>query len=890
MNRFLNKISLTKRLLLFPISLIVATALLLGVVLFISNNYSSLLDHIRHDDMEVLSEITKISSDFDHTNTNILRIFDADNTAPELTYTEAAYYLDSLHKLLVRVSDLAVVEGHLQLEVHHAEENINTDKLYTALDDYLQTVTSALDKYYFDPERANKFIQESLSKSTVVNHYLAELTQTSVLQMKEEIQEEAQHTSFSALWLFLSAAVVVLITISVNTGIANGVASSLLSIRKGLRKLAHGDLNVDLEGSDTTPEVSEMAEALNAYKSTQLELRQTLDELSKVKSNLENRVNERTSQLRDSNYQLLEEIQQHQLSQDQLKIYAQAIHATSEAIIISDAKNIILEVNDSYCQITGYDREEVIGKPPGNFKSGKHDDQFYQNMWRAIQDTGHWKGEIWDRRKNGEIFPKWLTINSVINEHGTVTNYVGVFTDISDLKSKEAQLERLAHFDPLTQLPNRMLCKERVEQKLLAAKRNNSKVAILFVDLDRFKLINDSLGHAAGDELLKTVAERLESTLRAEDLMFPLTWQFSHTIARLGGDEFIISLGDLKSIDYVADIVERIQETINSPISLCGREVTVDSSIGVAIYPDDGIDYDTLSRHADTAMYRAKEAGRGQFVLFTEQMNQQAHQRLELEIEMKTSLQAKHFELYYQPKVDPQTNEIHSFEALVRWNHPDLGLIPPNEFIEVAEETGMIIPLGAWILEEACQFCYSLNQRYGQEFQVAVNISTRQFQDPNLMKKISHALEASKLPTQCLELEITESAIFGDIEDAIDIINVIRSTGISFALDDFGTGYSSLNYLKQLPVDTLKIDRSFIAQLDDAETDDDRNIVETVILLGHQFNMKTVAEGVENTKQAQFLTELGCDLLQGFLYSKPVEGKEFTDLLERHINTPQISA
>lgn len=887
---FLKNASLKRRLQFFPASLIAASSLLIGLLIYVIFNYSSLLDHLHHKDMRVLTKISNISFEFEQTHSKILTLFDSSSTTPELAYPEVTVHLDKIYSLKSQLEGISE-DGHLDLELHHTDHVINTDELKNALHDYLLSTTTAVERYFYDPEIAHEIIQEQVRKALEVNHFFTALMNSIVEQIEDEMRTTADETIITSILLVILGLALIAFTIKVNRGVAKRVDNSLFAIRKSLLGLANGELNVQIPTKDDTPEIKEMATALNTYKETQVVLNNTLAELSEIKSDLELRVEQRTSQLQDTNQKLIQEISQNLMSQEQLKIYQKALHSTSEAVIITSAKNRIIEVNDAYCGITGYDRNEIIGTDPSKFKSGQHPAEFYQQMWEELGQTGYWKGEIWDRRKNGQLYPKWLTINTVVNEQGLITNYVGVFTDISDLKSKEAELEKLAHFDPLTHLPNRMLCRERVEQKLLSAKRKNNKVALLFIDLDRFKLINDSLGHAAGDQLLKTVAERLEASLRAEDLMYPLNSHFSHTIARLGGDEFIISLSDLNSIDYIADIVERIQETIRQPINLCDREVSVDSSIGVAIYPNDGSSYETLSNHADTAMYRAKEAGRGQFALFTEEMNQQAHQRLQLEIEMKTSIKEKHFELHYQPKICTTSHNIHSFESLIRWNHPQLGLISPDNFIEIAEETGMIIQLGEWILEEACRVCLELNRKFNKELRVAVNISTRQFQDPKLQEKIANALNKSGLAAEHLELEITESAIFGDIEEAISIIRQIRSTGVRFALDDFGTGYSSLNYLKQLPVDTLKLDRSFIAQLDQADTEDDRKIVETMIMLGKQFRMQTVAEGVENTDQETILSKLECDLLQGYLYSKPLPEKAFHDYLSNTLNTkPQKTA
>ena len=607
--------------------------------------------------------------------------------------------------------------------------------------------------------------------------------------------------------------------------------------------------------------------------------------LRTAQTRLEEQVAIRTQELDQSNKALLQEVEEHKKAQETLKLNYEVIRSTSEAVVVTDSNNIIVEVNDAYTSITGYTREEIVGATPARLQSGRHDKEFYAQMWNQLISEGCWKGEIWDRKKSGEIYPKWLTINVVKNDTGEVSHYVGVFSDISDLKQQEAELEKLAHYDPLTQLPNRLLFKERVEQKILRAARNGDKVALMFLDLDHFKHINDSLGHEAGDLLLIEISKRLETQIRDIDTLSRQAddhdISLSRTVARQGGDEFTIALGDLRSLSGLVDIIERMQALLRKPVLINGHNISINTSIGIAVYPQDGLSYEELTRHADAAMYRSKEAGRGNFLFFTERMNVQAHKRLKLETEMRTSLSGEHFQLFYQPKVESSQQRIMGMEALVRWQHPEQGLIAPNDFIGIAEDTGLIIPLGDWILKTACLSCATWNQQQNTELQVAVNISAKQFGDPKFVSKVKTALQDSNLPAHCLELEITEKIIIKNIDDAIAIINQLRDLGVKVAMDDFGTGYSSLNFLRRIPVDTLKIDRSFIGQLSNQDSEANLAIIKAIIELGWNLKMQIVAEGVETSAHDKLLKDMKCDMLQGYFYSKPLPSEIFTTYLNK---------
>ena len=549
--------------------------------------------------------------------------------------------------------------------------------------------------------------------------------------------------------------------------------------------------------------------------------------------------------------------------ESQLRLSNKVFENTCEAIFITDQKGTILEVNDAFCTITGYDRHEALGQNTRLLKSHLHDERFYQNLWQSLLYQGFWKGEIWDRRKNGELCPLLLSINAVSNEQGLLTNYVAIATDISHQKKTEQDLQELAYYDVLTGLPNRSLFKDRLEHEILLAERNNQRLAVFFLDLDHFKNINDTLGHWAGDNLLQIAAKRLQSCVRKSD-----------TVARLSGDEFTIILPELSNIDYATELAQQLVNIMASPIQIKDHTVYVGVSIGIAIFPNDGEDFHTLTRHADTAMYAAKIKGRGAFQYFEADMNKAAQQRLLLENALRLALDREEFQLYYQPKADCITQKIVGAEALIRWLHPEVGMMPPDSFIPIAEETGLIIPLGIWILKTAClQAKIWAKQQAG--FRIAINLSPRQLLADDFIEILDSTLAETGINPAWIELEITESLVMHNIKKASHRLQQIRERGIEVAMDDFGTGYSSLSYLKILPIQTLKIDRSFVQAYQDDPTSNEAAFIKTFITLGQVLNITVVAEGVETESQLALLQSYGCHVYQGYLLSRPLAKEEF---------------
>ena len=598
------------------------------------------------------------------------------------------------------------------------------------------------------------------------------------------------------------------------------------------------------------------------------EAQQYLAELSNHGEKLEKEVEVRTKELSAKNIQLTDEIQLRKQNEDQLKVFGLALSNTSEAIVITNAQKEIIEINPAYSEITGYSREEALGNNPNFCSSGHHNDEFYSDMWVSIEKNGSWSGEIINRRKSGEIFPIWETINAVSAIDGEITNYVGVFRDISDLKEVEKELHNLAYHDHLTKLPNRSLFHEHLEHEIIIAKRNGNKVAVLFIDLDRFKNVNDTLGHQVGDELLIQVSNRLKETVRESDI-----------VARQGGDEFLILLRGLDVLNKVSAIASNIVDSLKQPFQLKNTEVFLGCSLGISIYPDDGIDVNELIKFSDTAMYHAKEMGKGRYEFFNNGMSQKNHERVELERRLNLAIEEKAFELHFQPQVNHDGN-ITGAEALIRWNDEDLGTVSPAKFIPIAEDNGQIHLIGKQVVEMTCNTLKQFNKSGLHDFPISINLSPMEILNPGFINDLRNTLERNRISPDRIELEVTETALLDNIETAKTTLTQLSNEGFTITLDDFGTGYSSLSYLHQLPFDRLKIDRSFISNIpDDASS---IAISKTILSFARSMGMSVVAEGVETQEQQNFLWENKCDFCQGYLISKPLSVEKFIHFSNSH--------
>ena len=548
-------------------------------------------------------------------------------------------------------------------------------------------------------------------------------------------------------------------------------------------------------------------------------------------------------------------------SRRNLYLAEQVIESSLEGVMVTDAQGRIVSVNPAFTRLTGYSAAEVLGRSPALLSSGRQSPAFYLRMWEALQTEGKWQGEIWNRRKSGEIYPELLHITSIRDPKGQLTHYAALFTDISLLKETEARIRDLAYYDPLTGLPNRRLLEDRLLVELSHAARTSTQLAVMFVDLDRFKRINDSLGHEVGDRVLVELARRIRSCLRDDD-----------TVARMGGDEFVVILGRLAQVDDAAATARRIVAALRSPIVIDTRELVVTTSVGISIYPDDSQDASTLIKNADIAMYRAKEEGRNSFQLYQPAMNARSLEHLALETALHSALKRDELLLHFQPLLRAADGVLVALEALLRWQHPDLGLIAPAEFIPLAEETGLIVPIGEWVLRQACSHHRLWREAGRAPIRMMVNISVRQFRQQGFVDMVARVLTETDMPATLLTLELTESMLMDDVDTSVLRMQELRALGLSLAIDDFGTGYSSLAYLKGFPIDELKIDRLFVRGID--RNARDAALVAAIVALGHSLGLRVVAEGVETQAHLDVLRKSGCDVAQGYHFSRPLAWTE----------------
>ncbi|WP_339650161.1 putative bifunctional diguanylate cyclase/phosphodiesterase [Halopseudomonas pelagia] len=568
---------------------------------------------------------------------------------------------------------------------------------------------------------------------------------------------------------------------------------------------------------------------------------------------------------------ILCDVTQQKADNERLQQAAVVFDSTNEGVVVSDSRNRIINVNNAFCRITGYEHDEVVGQKPSVLKSGWHDELFYRDMWEALSRCGSWQGEVWNRRKNGEIYPQWQSINTVKDRTGKLTHYVAVFSDISVLKQSRQEIDFLAHHDPLTRLPNRLLLTERLTNALVRAKRREQRLGLIFIDLDRFKTVNDSLGHAAGDELLRIAGERMLGLCREED-----------TLARLGGDEFVILVENLAETDDITPIAQRLQRGFARPFDINGQRIHLSVSLGMSIFPEDGQESAELLTNADAAVSQAKSNGRNTYAFYTQALTEKARRQMSLQSDLHQAIRQKQLQVFYQPQVNMLSGQVVALEALVRWQHPLRGLISPGEFLPVAQDVGLLIPIDEYVLNQACrQMRQWLDAGYPLSC-VAVNMSGSSLERGDVLNKVKKALLEAGLAAAYLELELTESEIMQQGDRCIETLDALRELGVKLSIDDFGTGYSSLLRLKRLPVNTLKIDRGFIVDL--PASGNDSAISRAIIALGQSLQLSIVAEGIETQAQHELLRDMKCDIGQGFLYSRPLDAAAITAYLDEHFS------
>ena len=589
-------------------------------------------------------------------------------------------------------------------------------------------------------------------------------------------------------------------------------------------------------------------------------------ELQSLRAGLEERIRLRTSQLESAADALRDEINMRRKAEEALELAGKVFDASVDGIIVTDARGIIMAVNPAFTRISGYTREDVLGKNPNFLKSDRHADGFYEGKWSSVGEKGHWAGEVWNRRKDGNVVPMMETISACKDKRGEITNYISVIIDISEMKDAQTLIKFLAYHDPLTGLPNRIVAREHFDGLIGDESAASDMVAVICFDLDRFKIINDSIGHAIGDQVLKLLAGKFLSSLNDGD-----------KITRQGGDEFLLISGNVGNRDQAVGIAQLIIELVDQELIVDGHRLSISASLGIALYPDHGKTLDDLLRNAENALYQAKKDGGNTYRLFTEDMGRKAMRKLQMQTLLRAALANGEMDVFYQPKVELKSGAIVGAEALLRWHNPELGHVSPAEFIPCAEETGLIHPIGEWVLNTVCFQVRKWRDAGLDNVHVSVNLSGHQFLDKNLGKIVEQAIRSNDIPAQFIELEITESILMRNINYANLVLRSLKDIGVTISLDDFGTGYSSLNYLKNLPIDTLKIDKSFVDEVHASA--DDAAIALTIIALSRNLGMTVVAEGVENREQYVFLQNNGCDLIQGFYISKALPAAEFEHLI-----------
>jgi diguanylate cyclase (GGDEF)-like protein/PAS domain S-box-containing protein len=710
------------------------------------------------------------------------------------------------------------------------------------------------------PER-----EELLKQYPLTYAFRGEDRQIGVLEVGATLQGAIDRT-WERLWfvLILNGLKTTIVVAVIIWLVGRMITGRLERIAAHARHLASGDLNTSLRVDAPFParrddEIAELAAAMEEMRGN---LNQRSQALTRANEELAGAVADKEVALMQSRATeaALRE------SQADLKLAASVFANTHDGILITDAEGTIVSVNRAFTEMTGYTAEEVIGGKPAILRSRQHGENFYRDLWRSLLATGEWEGEIWNRRKNGEAYLQWTSIITVNDAGGHPEHRIAVMSDVTEMRRKDEHIRYQAYHDALTGLPNRLLLLDRLSHGIDLARRDGRALAVMFVDLDRFKVVNDSLGHLAGDTLLQQAARRISECVRSSD-----------SVARQGGDEFVVLLSSFERVVDVAHLAEKIIAAVGAGFEVEGQQVHVGASVGISVFPQDGSDANVLLRNADTAMYASKSAGRGTYKFFDASMNERARLRLQTEASLRRGIASGELELFYQPRVRLADGRFSGMEALVRWRDPQRGLVSPAEFIPVAEETGLIRELGDWVLAEACRQLRAWQDAGLTVGPIAVNVSARQLEQPGFADQVAARLRQYHLCPDDLELEVTESAVMSDPERSIGVLESLVGLGLKIAVDDFGTGYSSLSYLKRLPIHVLKIDKSFVAGI--GKFRQDENIIAAILDLARALELAVVAEGIELEDQARFLRERGCQQAQGFLYARPVPRHDIEVLL-----------
>jgi diguanylate cyclase (GGDEF)-like protein/PAS domain S-box-containing protein len=878
-----KRLSLRQRFLVEPLLGLLLLGVLTAAFIFELQHQNALLKRVADENLAAYDHYSEVFVNLSEQHLALNELLRNTQKADEEDlYDAAKQRLNGIHR---GVRDLeqalpAATGGRGDLAAQRSE-------LLTSTQAYRNAATSAVTMATVNLALAPAQLARANESFTTMNRRFATFLDAERDGIRSDIAAQVHHGEVSSLIIVLSGAVAAALLIALSFVLSRLLSRALETHIEALVDLgSRAGTQVAIDG---TNEVDRIAQAIGAFRQSLLQLRDNeqtlaatnraltvaLDEVGQARDELELRVDARTRDLSKANSAMRAEIELRKEAERHLTIYAEIIRSTGEAVAIADLDGNIIEVNPAYETAIGRSRDELLGT--GLYAASAEDDgdASYRELWRGVTAAGHWTGEVLDRRSNGESFPSWALINTVHDERGDPTHYVCVSRDITTLKQNEQQLQKLAFYDTLTQLPNRALFNDRLHVALANAERDQAFIAVMYVDLDRFKDVNDTLGHAAGDRLLIEVAQRISACIRSAD-----------TLARAGGDEFTILLSHPENEAAALDVAERIVAAAAKPVQLGDKTVYVGASVGISFYPNDGKDAETLQMNADMAMYEAKEGGRGQCRLFDRDMIGRSKDRMSLSVQIDAALTNDEFSLFYQPIINSSTGQVESAEALIRWQKPGGETILPEKFIRHAEASGLIKKIDCWVLERACRDAVSWVELYGRELSVCVNLSAVSMQQANMAHIIADILQRTKLPPHLLNLEITETAVISDPYAAQRVLGEIVSLGVGMSLDDFGTGYSSLSYLTRFPINCIKLDRAFVDRIGkDAASEE---VIRSLLELAARLKLRVVAEGVEQQSQQNFLVGAGCDLMQGFHLVRPMSGAALPDWLAAHGQTAEF--
>lgn len=853
LQRGIQKLSLRQRLLAAPLLGLAVCAGITAAFLIGAERQNALLSRVAEQDLATFNRYSNAFTNLTNAHTSLYNLLTRAETLDEGTlYDESKAHLARVHQAVEDLEEALGIPDHAEGAEADALHDILRDEVLGGAIAYKKGVAAAVAMTTVDLTRAAAQLARANELFTAMNRSFVAFLDLERQELGEEINAAVRRSQASGTTIAVvggaSAALLFLVSLWLARVLSRAMEVQIASLT---------ELGASAEPDDTSAErdeISRMAHAIGKF-------RQTLSELRRARDELEQRVMERTRELNEANLDLMNEVVMRTEAERHLRIYSEVIRSTGEAVVITDPDGHIVEVNPAYQRATGRERKGVIGTRLHGPDDGPESSEFYERLWRDLRADGYWTGELLDRRKSGEPFPSWALINAVRDSEGGLTHYVSVSRDITAIKQSEQKLEKLAFYDSLTSLPNRALFRDRLTVAVANAERQGDKLAVMFLDLDRFKYVNDTLGHAAGDRLLIEMSRRIGACLRATD-----------TLARLGGDEFTILVTHLESEARVMGIAERIVETVGKAVRLGRETVYVGVSVGISFFPKDGHDATSIQRNADLAMYEAKQAGRGQVRLFSDEMLAKSNERLSLSVEIDAALTNDEFTLHYHPIINLALGRPEGVKALVRWQKADGVMISPEKFIPHAEEAGLIRKIDAWVLDRACRDAAHWLESEGRALPVRVNLSPMTLRQPDLPRLIETTIAANKLPAELLNLEIRESALSVDPEAAYVMLDRIASLGVTFSVNDYGTGYSSLSYLSTFPISCLKLDRLFIDRIGRDRASEE--VIRTLMRVAQELQIRVIAEGVENAEQQAFLLAAGCELMQGFHFVRPMPSHE----------------